>query len=96
MCGGGQIHVTDRAAFCPVHTAVAILAAARGLAPDDFAWREPPYEYETVKPPIDILWGGDGLRRGIDEGASVDEILASAPSDCELFGRVTAPYLLYT
>jgi uncharacterized protein YbbC (DUF1343 family) len=96
MCGGGQIHVTDRAAFRPVYTAVAILSAARSVAPDDFAWREPPYEYETVKRPIDILWGSDALRRGIDSGASVEEILSSAAAECEEFERTAAPHLLYT
>jgi uncharacterized protein YbbC (DUF1343 family) len=95
MCGGGQIHVTDRTAFRPVFTAVAILSAAKQTAPDHFAWREPPYEYETRKPPIDILWGGDGLRNGIDGGASVEEIMASSASECESFGRALAPYLLY-
>jgi uncharacterized protein YbbC (DUF1343 family) len=95
MCGGAQIHVTDAAAFRPVHTAVAILAAVKQIAPDGFAWREPPYEYETVKPPIDILWGDDGLRRGIDRGAGPDEILASSASECDAFARSVAPYLLY-
>jgi uncharacterized protein YbbC (DUF1343 family) len=95
MCGGAQIHVTDRAAFRPVHTTVAILAAVKQIAPDGFAWREPPYEYETVKPPIDILWGGDGLRQGIDRGAGPDEILAGAASERDVFTRSVAPYLLY-
>ena len=95
MCGGAQLHVTDARTFRPVHAAVAIFAAAKRLAPDDFAWREPPYEYETVKAPIDILWGGDGLRRGIERGASAEEILAPAATECEAFGRAVAPYLLY-
>ena len=95
MCGGGQIHVTDADAFRPVYTAVAILAAIRALAPDDFAWREPPYEYETVKKPIDILWGGEGLRRGIDRGLSADAILDATTAGCEAFERSVAPYLLY-
>jgi len=93
-CGGGQIHVTDAEVFRPVHTAVAILSVIRTMAPE-FRWREPPYEYETVKPPIDILWGGDGLRKGIDRGASVEEILASGPAECDAFARAVAPYLLY-
>jgi uncharacterized protein YbbC (DUF1343 family) len=95
MCGGGQIHVTDRRAFRPVHTAVAILTAAKAIAPDDFGWRAPPYEYEEEKPPIDILWGSEALRRGIDRGASATEILAGAEAEAEAFGRAVAPYLLY-
>jgi uncharacterized protein YbbC (DUF1343 family) len=96
MCGGGQIHVTDRRAFRPVHTALAILAAAKAIAPDDFGWRAPPYEYEAEKPPIDILWGSDGLRRGIDRGASANEILTGSEAEVEAFGRAVAPYLLYS
>jgi uncharacterized protein YbbC (DUF1343 family) len=78
-----------------VHTAVAILAAVKAVAPDEFAWRTPPYEYETVKPPIDILWGSDDLRRAIDQGASADEICASAAAGVDAFGTGVAPYLLY-
>ena len=32
--------------------------------PAQTLWRDPPYEYEHVKPPIDILYGSDRLRRG--------------------------------
>ncbi|MEW2620010.1 DUF1343 domain-containing protein [Streptomyces sp. NPDC048106] len=61
---GVQLHVTDRAAFRPVRTAVAMLATLRALYPDDFAWH-------TAKGAhvIDLLWGSDRLRRTIDAGA---------------------------
>jgi uncharacterized protein YbbC (DUF1343 family) len=95
VCGGGQLHVTDRDRFRPVRVAVALLRACRELAPADFAWREPPYEYEEVLKPIDILWGGDGLRRGVDDGRSVDEILDGVDEELKRFGAEVAPYLLY-
>ena len=65
-CGGCQLHVTDRTSFQPVLTAVALLEVCRRLAPDCFAWRQPPYEYETVIPPIDILSGSDHLRQSLE------------------------------
>jgi len=95
MCGGGQIHVTDQGAFRPVHTAVAILAAVQAVSAGQFSWRAPPYEYETVKPPIDILWGSDALRTAIDRGASADEILSGDEAGQEAFSTNVAPYLLY-
>lgn len=95
VCSGGQLHVTDRAVFRPVHTAVAILSAARSLAPDDFRWREPPYEYEARMAPIDILWGHDGLRLGIEAGAGPDEILGGSPADVERFEASVVQDLLY-
>jgi len=95
VCGGGQLHVSDRDALRSVRTAVAILCACRRLAPDDFAWREPPYEYEDIIPPIDILWGHAGLREGVDAGASADEILAGVDAELDSFTASVEPYLLY-
>jgi hypothetical protein len=52
----------------------------RRLWPDTFACRKPPYEYETVKPPIDILFGNclfrDALERdAVKTPADLDELL---------------------
>lgn len=94
-CGGAQIHVTDRATFEPVRTAVTILQQAKALAPADFSWRDPPYEYETEKKPIDILWGSDALREGIDAGMTADAILAGVGDEMRAFGELVEEYLLY-
>ena len=82
LCGGVQIHVTDRRAFRSVQTAVALLCTVRGLWPDRFAWREPPYEYEIERPPIDILAGGPALREAVDAGADHRDI--TRPWDADL------------
>ena len=95
LCGGGQLHVTDPEVFRPVRAAVEILAAVRGLAPHDFSWREPPYEYEEEIPPIDLLWGHDGLRRGLDAGRRTEDILEDAGRDAVPFGVEVEPYLIY-
>ena len=58
LCGGCQLHVTDRRSFLPLRTGIEIIATARALYPDAFAWKPPPYEYETEKLPIEILLGG--------------------------------------
>ena len=94
-CGGCQIHVTDRQAFRPVRTGVALLDTLRRSDPVKFAWREPPYEYEHDKRPIDILAGSDALRRQIDAGTPVGDILASWREDEDAFERLRRPYLLY-
>jgi uncharacterized protein YbbC (DUF1343 family) len=95
LCGGAQLHVTDRERFRPVQTAVAILRTARDQASDRFRWRDPPYEYEIDKMPIDILWGSDALRLGIDAGSGVDEILAGAEDELSVWEQETAAYRLY-
>ena len=58
VCHGVQIHVTDRDNFQPLRTAMAVLENVRRRWPEDFAWKQPPYEYETEKLPIEILLGG--------------------------------------
>lgn len=95
LCGGAQLHVTDADAFEPVRAAVALLVAARACAPEAFGWRAPPYEYEEELMPIDILWGHEGLRRGVDSGASADEILEGTAKELRDFGEQVGPYLLY-
>lgn len=94
-CGGGQLHVSDPRGFSPVHTAVTILEALRDVAPEAWGWRDPPYEYETELQPIDMLWGHDGLRVGLDAGASAKEILDGSEDAIEVFEASVAPYLLY-
>ncbi len=69
VCGGVQVHVTDPEVFEAVTTYTAAIAAIRSLWPDDFAWKQPPYEYETEKLPIDILAGG--ILAGGARGGSV-------------------------
>jgi uncharacterized protein YbbC (DUF1343 family) len=95
VCGGVQVHVTDPRAFRSVRAGVALMRAAREVAPGHFDWRPPPYEYEEKLMPIDILWGHAGLRKGLDRGASVAEILKGVDEECLIFTDSVARYLLY-
>ena len=94
-CGGCQIHILDRRAFMPVLTGVALIDGFRREDAVRFAWRRPPYEYETDKEPIDMLAGSGSLRAQIDEGVPVEEIEASWRADLDHFGELRAPSLLY-
>ncbi|MDQ6625675.1 MAG: DUF1343 domain-containing protein [Verrucomicrobiota bacterium] len=58
LCGGAQLHVTDRNMFMPYHTALEIIRTIRRMYGDHFAWKQPPYEYEYERLPIEILLGG--------------------------------------
>ena len=95
MCGGAQLHVGDRSVFRPVETAVSILTAVKELAPEEFQWRPPPYEYENEKMPVDIIWGSDALRSTIDSGGSVEGLMRKCELDLSEFEKLVEPYLLY-
>ena len=58
LCHGAQIHVLDRREFRPFQAAVSILNRLRRDYPEAFRWKEPPYEYEFHKLPVEILIGG--------------------------------------
>jgi uncharacterized protein YbbC (DUF1343 family) len=94
-CGGCQVHVTDRSTYRSMHVAVEMLEEFRKEAPGQPLWREPPYEYETVKPPIDILYGSDRLRTGIDAGEPAAAIVKDWPAGEAAFRDVRQKYLLY-
>jgi uncharacterized protein YbbC (DUF1343 family) len=94
-CGGCQMHVRNRRAFRPVRTAVELMAEFRKQDPARFAWREPPYEYEHDKQPIDILSGSDRLRITLDDGREVGPLIAAWAPEEETFRRIREPYLIY-
>lgn len=95
-CGGVQFHVIDRATFRPLRTGIAFMAAARRQAPGEFRWRAEAYEFVANTPAIDLLAGTDGLRRGIEAGASLDELTAPfAPFQRDFLDRIR-PILLYS
>ncbi len=61
-CGGLAIHVTQPDAVRSVAMTMAIVAAAAQLGGEHFRWLDPPYEYDHIHQPIDILFGNDQLR----------------------------------
>jgi len=94
-CGGCQIHVTDRKAFAPVAVGAALLREFHGSAPKQFAWRQPPYEYEHDKLPIDILAGSSQLREQVEAQVPLSEIVASWKDGEDGFRELREKYLLY-
>jgi uncharacterized protein YbbC (DUF1343 family) len=95
LCGGCQIHITDREAFRSAETGVALIEAFRSASPGQFAWREPPYEYEYTIPPIDILYGSAALREGLEAGRTTTDLVGSWPSDMSEFVKIRERFLLY-
>jgi uncharacterized protein YbbC (DUF1343 family) len=93
-CGGVQLHVTDRVAFRPYSVGLALLAAARAEAPDEFRWRAEPYEFVIDPPAIDLLTGSADARHGIEAGAPVADLVASFTTFERTFVERRAPFLL--
>jgi uncharacterized protein YbbC (DUF1343 family) len=94
-CGGCQIHVLNRSEYLPVASAIAILIEIRVQSPSKFQWRQPPYEYEEVKLPFDILAGSSELRRQVEAGLPARTIFHSWQAGVDRFANDRAPFLLY-
>jgi uncharacterized protein YbbC (DUF1343 family) len=94
LCGGVEVHVTDRERFRPYRTYVRLISQARSQDTSSFAWREPPYEYEHEKLPIDILCGSDRVRRAIETGGTA-ALWREWSADEARFRRRRTKYLLY-
>jgi uncharacterized protein YbbC (DUF1343 family) len=95
MCGGVQLHVEDREAFEPYLTGIQVISAIKAICGERFEWRQPPYEYEYKKMPIEILCGGKGIPDLIASGASPRTIRDSWRDDVASFRDRRANYLLY-
>jgi uncharacterized protein YbbC (DUF1343 family) len=58
LCGGVQLHVIDRNSFQPFRTGIEVIRCVRRTYPNYFQWKQPPYEYEYKRLPIEVLLGG--------------------------------------
>jgi uncharacterized protein YbbC (DUF1343 family) len=90
-----QVHVSDRARFPAFLTYLLLIQHARRQDTGRFAWRKPPYEYERVKLPFDILCGTDGVRKTIEAGVSPKRLVAGWRRQQAAFRKRRSKYLLY-
>jgi uncharacterized protein YbbC (DUF1343 family) len=94
-CHGVQVHVFDRSRFPAFLAYLLLIHHARRQDPERFAWRNPPYEYERVKLPFDVLCGTDRIRKAIESGVSPKRLAAGWRREQAAFRKRRAKYLLY-
>jgi len=95
VCGGIQVHVTDRAVFQPYRCGVAILRELREVGGEAFRWRREPYEFVSDRQAIDLLTGSDAIRTGIERDLSLAELEATWSPAQRRFVERRQPHLLY-
>ncbi|MBN2390773.1 MAG: DUF1343 domain-containing protein [Anaerolineae bacterium] len=94
VCGGVQIHITDREAFRPVTMGLYLLTALKALYPPNFVWLS--QSWEGTHPHIDLLAGTDQVRRAIEAGVDVTELVEGWAGDVADFEQKSCQYWLYT
>ncbi len=93
-CGGVQLHVSDRQAFRPYATGLALIATARRLAPAEFRWRTEPYEFVADPPAIDLLTGSGEVRRAIDANRPLGDLVGTFAPFERAFAEHRRPALM--
>jgi uncharacterized protein YbbC (DUF1343 family) len=101
LCAGVQIHAEAQAyaheSFRPWRLVALALKAIRGMRPDYPLWRDFAYEYEHGRLAIDLINGGEALRRWVDDpAAGPDELDSLAGVDEAAWREERAPFMLYT
>ncbi len=94
-CNGFQIHVTDPEVFRPYRTSLALLQAIMQLYPETFQYKQPPYEYEYERLPMDLILGNRQLRHALEQGISVMELERSWQHDLASFEKLRQNVFLY-
>lgn len=94
-CGGVQIHVTDRQAFEPVITGIAMVKTACELYRSEFRWKDPPYEYVYDRNPFDVIAGTSSIREALEQGIGLEEIQSTWSLGFDGFMKARERYLLY-
>lgn len=92
---GVAVEVTDRREFAAVRAGLALIVAARQLAPSQFAWRTEVYEFVSDRLAIDLLMGGIHARTVIEAGGGLDEITSDFVHAEQAFAQRARPHLLY-
>ena len=101
LCAGFQVHVEDPAhydheAFRPWRLFALAFKALRQLRPEYPLWRDFPYEYQEGRLAIDVINGGELLRRWVDDASATPADLdAMATADEAAWRAEREASLLY-
>jgi uncharacterized protein YbbC (DUF1343 family) len=101
LCAGVQLHVEDPShydhrAFRPWRLLALAFKALRQRHPEYPLWRDFPYEYERERLAIDVINGGEGLRRWVDDpAATAQDLEAQASADEAAWHDARQPFLIY-
>ena len=86
LCGGCQVHVTDRSSYRSFATALHVIKAIRDMYPDKF---------EFHKDYFDKIMGTSKVREALEAGQTVPAVLEGLKPGIAAFAELRKPYLLY-
>ncbi|MCU0235983.1 MAG: DUF1343 domain-containing protein [Acidobacteria bacterium] len=96
VCGGVLVQVTDRDRFRSFRTYYELIRLAARLHPEGFHWQQPPYEFEYLRPPMDMICGSEQIRKAIDKNIPFTGIRDGIEREIHAYAEAVRPFLLYS
>ena len=94
-CLGFQIHPVSENDYRPYRTSLRLLQAVLKHHREEFQWKAPPYEYEYLRPAIDLIIGDREIRERIEALEPLADIEQSWQAELEEFKSVSTRFHLY-
>ena len=94
-CKGFQIHVTEPAVYSSYALSLGLYQAVYQMYPDRFAYKQPPYEYEYERLPMDLILGDQKVRHQIESGIPIADIVSTWHGSLSAYRQMIDPLMLY-
>lgn len=94
-CGGVHIIITDHRKYKPLLVGMYIIQTCLRIYPEDFRFRDSPYEFVTDKLAIDLLFGNSWIREALTNNMPVKEIWWTMMAESRLFRSECEEFFLY-
>ncbi|HEX3068877.1 MAG TPA: DUF1343 domain-containing protein [Thermoanaerobaculia bacterium] len=95
VCGGVELHVTNRDIFEPFRTGLWCVKVARDIDPEQFDWRRETYEFVSDRLAIDLLAGSARYRELVESGGNIEDWVAGWKEPLREFEEAREEFLLY-
>ncbi len=96
FCKGFQIHITNRDKYKPYITSLKLLQGILKNFPELFEYKNPPYEYEFERLPMDLILGDKEVRKRLENFDNLEEIENSWQQGIDEFRKIRKAFLLYS
>jgi uncharacterized protein YbbC (DUF1343 family) len=94
-CAGFHLHVTSPQTFLSYRLSLSLYQALLQLYPEDFSYKQPPYEYEYDLLPMDLILGDQKLRQDLEQGVHIIDLERSWENELEAFTALRRSVFLY-
>jgi len=95
VCRGFHIHVTSPKVFKPYLASLLLMQLILKFHPQAFEFKQPPYEYEYERLPMDLILGSRNIREKLADMEAPEELETLWQEGLDTFKSSSRKYYLY-